>query len=60
MNVLKRKLSYLSEKELIDLIDKYDTYIIEFCKDYAGYKLYDDVVPACLMDFYDYDYEYIE
>ena len=55
MNVLKRKLNYLSKEELIDLIDKYDTYIIEFCE--AGYKLYDDIVPVCLMEFYDNYYQ---
>lgn len=55
-NLKRDILEDLSKEELIDLIDKYDSYIIEFCKDNAGYKLEDDVVPSCVGEFYDNDY----
>lgn len=54
--MLIKELQTLSKKELIDLIDKYDSYIIEFCERNSGYKLEDDVVPACVLEFYDNEY----
>ena len=58
---LKRDLLQdLSKDELIDLIDKYDSYIIEFCSNNAGYKLEDDVVPCCVGEFYDNEYQDME
>lgn len=54
--MLKRELQALSKDELIDLIDKYDSYIIDFCDRNSGYKLEDDIIPACVLEFYDNEY----
>lgn len=53
---LKQELKDLTTEELIDLLDAYDTYIIDFMGENAGLRIEDDVCPACLMEFYDNDY----
>lgn len=60
MNNIKKELNKLTKKELINLIDTYDTYIIEFFDNNQGYKLIDDVCPACLMEFFDNEYQEIK
>lgn len=55
--MLKTELRELDKEEIIDLIDKYDTYIINYCDDNAGYKLIDDVCPVCLLEFYYNEYQ---
>ena len=52
----KQEFKDLTHEELIDLLDAYDTYIINFMDDNAGLKIQDDVCPACVMEFYDNEY----
>lgn len=52
----KQEFKDLTTEELIDLLDAYDTYIIDFMSENAGLRIEDDVCPACLMEFYDNDY----
>lgn len=54
---VKKELNKLTKKELIDLIDSYDTYIINFCDNNEGARLNYDCTPCCLMEFYDNEYQ---
>ena len=56
---MNKELNKLTKKELIDLIDCYDSYIIDFCDRNTGHKLCEDVCPCCLMEFYDNEYQII-
>lgn len=56
---IKQELKGLTKQELLDLLDQYDTYIIDFCDRNEGQKLMKDVCPACLMEFYDNEYQEI-
>ena len=57
---VREELKHLTQKELLELLDLYDTYIIEFCDRNEGRKLIKDVCPCCLMEFYDNEYQEIK
>lgn len=54
--MLKTILNDMSKEEIIEFVDKYDTYITNFVDDNENYKLKTDVIPQNMIEYYE---EYI-
>ena len=52
-NTIYNVLNKLSRKELLELLDAYDTYIQNLCYQLSGFKLVNDVLPKTVIEFYE-------
>lgn len=54
--MLRTILNDMTKEEIIEFVDKYDTYIMNFVDDNEDYKLKTDVIPQNMIEYYE---EYI-